>query len=74
MNINEAIDRCCSDGGFKFCEECGVFGDSECWQYLSKYLLEECESCRQTNYYYVNDCNDIEKVVPRFCPECGRAL
>ena len=74
MNIKEAINRCCIDGGFPSCEECGMFGDNECWKYLSEYLLEECEACRCSTYYYVNDCKEIEKIKPKFCPDCGRAL
>lgn len=74
MNIKEAIKQCCTDAEYTDCEECGVFGDSECWEYLSKYLLDECDSCRTTTYYYVNDCEEIEKIRPRFCPDCGRCL
>ena len=72
MNINEAIKKCCEEGGFKNCEECGVYGEDECWNYLSKHLLYGCKLCGET-YYYVNG-NKIEKAMNKFCPECGRAL
>ena len=73
MNIKEAIKMCVEDTGYNCCEECGVFENSECWKYLSQYLLKECSSCRNNKYYCVNG-NEIEKVVSNFCPECGRAL
>lgn len=74
MNINEAMKACQIDAKYETCEKCGVYGNSECWIYLSKFLLDECSSCGETTYYYVNDCNEIEKIEPNFCPECGRAL
>lgn len=74
MNIKEAMTKCAAECNFKSCEECGVYGDSECWMHLSGYLLNKCMSCKETTYYYVNDCNEIEKIAPKFCPECGRAL
>ena len=74
MNIKEAMKKCCSDAKYKDCEECGVFGDSECWNYLSEYMLDKCPACKGTTYYYVNDYNEIEKIEPNFCPECGRIL
>lgn len=73
MNIKEAIKMCAAEANYKTCEECGVYGDSECWMYLSRFLLEGCVYCRNNKYFCVNG-DEIEKIVPQFCPECGRAL
>ena len=73
MNINEAIKACQEEAKYETCEECGVYGEDECWDYLSKYLLPYgCSMCGET-YYCVKD-NKIEKAINKFCPECGRAL
>ena len=72
MNINEAIKACQKEAKYESCEECGVYGDSECWYYLSKHLLNRCNMCGET-YYCVKD-NKIEKAINKFCPECGKAL
>lgn len=74
MNIKDAIKKCNEDANFSSCEECGVFGDSECIEYLSKFLLDKCESCTNDTYYYVDDCGEMMKTKVRFCPECGRSL
>lgn len=71
MNINEAIKKCCEEGGFKNCEECGVY-ENGCWEYLSKYMLDECK-CHKKKYYTVVN-GEIEKVDVKFCPECGGYL
>ena len=73
MTLDELRQKCAKDAGFKKCEECPLFNNTEtCWEYLSTYVFpEKCEHCNDDVYIFEGD--EPKYVASRFCPVCGRS-